>query len=232
MLNRIDPFDSLRCDGLRIASRVRPLDTKTSRSPGNVCSGRVVPAGSIERFGWASVTTSPIFARSSGVAIGRLQSWRFTIWRVSISSRRARSVCAARALSCCTPKGSRGPRAGRHPEGAAARARSRVAGHAPAGFELNSSIVNDTLGPGAPELFEQRRPWIALLIAGDGVVGTERHHDRSTIVLYRQLRIRSTIPSIRTDGSGRGRRLWRSCRTRSCRSPGRRSVQSSEARPR
>ena len=35
----------------------------------------------------------------------------------------------------------------------------------PAGFELNSSIVNDTLGPGAPELFEQRRPWIALLIA-------------------------------------------------------------------
>lgn len=35
----------------------------------------------------------------------------------------------------------------------------------PAGFELNSSIVNDTLGPGAPELFEHRRPWIALLSA-------------------------------------------------------------------
>lgn len=35
----------------------------------------------------------------------------------------------------------------------------------PAGFELNSSIVNDTLGPGAPELFDHRPPWIALLIA-------------------------------------------------------------------
>jgi hypothetical protein len=35
----------------------------------------------------------------------------------------------------------------------------------PAGFELNSSIVNDALGPGAPELFEHRRPWIALLVA-------------------------------------------------------------------
>jgi mono/diheme cytochrome c family protein len=35
----------------------------------------------------------------------------------------------------------------------------------PAGFELNSSIVHDTLGPGAPELFEHRRPWIALLVA-------------------------------------------------------------------
>jgi hypothetical protein len=35
----------------------------------------------------------------------------------------------------------------------------------PAGFELNPSILNDTLGPGAPELFEPRRPWIALLIA-------------------------------------------------------------------
>jgi hypothetical protein len=35
----------------------------------------------------------------------------------------------------------------------------------PAGFELNSSILNDTLGPGAPELFEHRHRWIGMLIA-------------------------------------------------------------------
>jgi hypothetical protein len=57
----------------------------------------------------------------------------------------------------------------------------------PAGFELNPSIVNDTLGPGAPELFEHRRPWIAIVFAVMALVAlsaimTARHRPPPPII--------------------------------------------------
>ncbi|HSL68950.1 MAG TPA: PH domain-containing protein, partial [Longimicrobiales bacterium] len=57
----------------------------------------------------------------------------------------------------------------------------------PAGFELNAALVDDTLGPGAPELFERRRSWIAILVAFLAVAAlsaimTARHRPAPPIV--------------------------------------------------